>query len=304
MSVAPGRLFDLQHYSVHDGPGIRTVVFLKGCPLRCLWCSNPESQDARPQLRHFMARCRACLECRSACPAGAVTAEEGRRAPRFDRARCEACGDWRCVEACPNEALAIAGYSMAAEAVADRVAADVDFYRNSGGGVTFSGGEPLAQPGFLADLLRACRARGVHTAVETCGHAPAEVLDAVEPLVDLFLFDLKAADDALHRRLTGAGNALVLGNLRRLCERAPGKVLPRLPLIPGLNDGAEALAAMADLLASLGLRHVELVPHHPLGRAKYAELGMACPAPEGLGFADSARAVGLLSQRGLRCEIA
>jgi pyruvate formate lyase activating enzyme len=271
-----GIVFDIQHYAVHDGPGIRTLVFLKGCPLGCLWCCNPESQSAQPELRRIASRCQACLRCAGVCPVGAVRAANG--AVVFDREACARCRDRVCVDACCSQALTVVGQTMDVDAVVSRVAADVEFYRNSGGGVTFSGGEPFVQHEFLRALLAACRERGIQTAVETCGHVPAGVLLEAEPLVDLFLFDLKLAEGGRHRLLTGVDNRLILDNLAALASRDPGKIVVRVPLIPGLTDDEANLLAIAAIAARHRVAAVHLQPYHPLGRDKYEQVGRSTPA--------------------------
>ena len=243
----PGVVFDVQHFAVHDGPGIRTLVFLKGCPLSCLWCANPESRHGAPELRHRAGRCAACLSCGAACPAGAVSLRtDGTVA--FDRSACGRCAGAPCVEACPRGALERCGRVSTAAEVAAEVARDAGFYRNSGGGVTVSGGEPFSQPGFLLALLGACRDLGIPTAVETCGQAKEKVVAAAIPLVDLFLFDVKAVDPARHEALTGVRNETILANLENLCRTCPEKVSLRVPVVPGLNDAPEELLAVASSL--------------------------------------------------------
>jgi pyruvate formate lyase activating enzyme len=296
-------VFDIQHYAVHDGPGIRTLVFLKGCPLRCAWCCNPESHGAAPQLRHRAPRCHACLRCQAACRHGAVQATEG--GPRFDRRLCVTCSSRECVEACPENALLVTGEELSLDAVMTRVAADLAFYRNSGGGVTFSGGEPFCQAEFLLAALERCRSLGIHTAVETCGHAEAAAVAAAEPLVDLFLFDIKVVDSQRHRELTGAHNHQILDNLAYLAQRAPDRVLLRLPLIPGCTDDDANLEAIALLARELRLGRICLEPYHSLGHGKYTELGLPSPedpGPPDLGAVE--RAAGILRSGGLRCELA
>ncbi len=276
-----GLVFDIQHYAVHDGPGIRTLVFLKGCPLRCQWCCNPESWNPGRELRHRVARCTGCLACVGACPRGGVEAGTGSSPrPHFQRVICASCPDFACVKGCPEGALAVWGEEWSVEEVMTRVRADLEFYRNSGGGVTFSGGEPLAQPEFLMALLGACRAEGISTAVSTCGAVPREVLAAAEPLVDLFLFDVKHLDPGQHRALTGRDNQEILGNLRWLAARRPGEVLVRMPLVPGANDSEANLGATRALLEELGLTRFEVLPYHELGASKYEELGFTLPRPD------------------------
>jgi pyruvate formate lyase activating enzyme len=296
-------VFDIQHYAVHDGPGIRTLVFLKGCPLRCAWCCNPESHSALPQLRHRIARCRGCLRCASVCPRGAVSVAAGR--PRFERRTCLACTARECLEACPENALQVTGEELTLDAVVARVVADLPFYRNSGGGVTFSGGEPFAQPAFLLAALARCRALGIHTAVETCGQAPSELVRAAEPLVDLFLFDIKVVDPRRHQELTGVDNRLILDNLGFLARHARDKVVLRLPLIPACTDEDGNLEAIAALALELGLERMCLEPYHSLGHGKYAELGLPSPEDPGMLAPDRVdRIAADLGSRGLACELA
>ena len=298
--MTSGTIFDVQHYAVHDGPGIRTLVFLKGCPLRCAWCCNPESQQSARQLRHLASRCQKCLRCEQVCTLGAVSRLGDR--PRFDRARCERCDDAPCVDGCVHDALGLVGERMEVAEVVERVAADVAFYRNSGGGVTFSGGEPFAQPEFLLELLSACRARGIHTAVETCGCASREAFEKALPLVDLFLFDLKIVDPSRHRALTGAGNELILENLRFVAKASKGLTL-RVPLVPGCTDSDENLEAIARLAVELKVASVSLQPYHPLGTLKGEQIGRAPaleiepPSPEAID-----RAARLFERHGIRCE--
>lgn len=272
--MASGTLFDVQHFAVHDGPGIRTLAFLKGCPLRCAWCCNPESQSSAVELRHARARCRGCHRCVEACPAHAIRVAEQPTDLHIDREACRTCMARPCVAACPEDALRLVGQRWSVSELVERVAKDLAFYRNSGGGVTFSGGEPLAQAGFLAEALAACRAKGIHTAVETCGHAPTSTLDAIAPLVDLFLFDIKAVEPATHRVLTGQDNALVLANLRRLAaERDEQGLELRFPLVPGYTDEEDNLAAIASQARVLGLRRITVQRYHALGATKYEDLG-------------------------------
>jgi pyruvate formate lyase activating enzyme len=266
-STLAGRVFDVQRYSLHDGPGIRTTVFLKGCPLECLWCHNPESQSFGPELLVTEARCLSCGTCATVCEHGA---------PPAGSALCTACG--ACVEACPAGARQLAGREATVGEVMREVLRDRLFYDASGGGVTFSGGEPLAQPEFLAALLDACRSAGIHTAVDTCGFAPHERLLALVPRVDLFLFDVKLVDDARHRALTGVPSAPILANLRALAA-AGATVWIRVPIVPGLTDAEADLAAAADLVATLpGAHRVSLLPYHRTGAAKARRLGRALPA--------------------------
>jgi pyruvate formate lyase activating enzyme len=261
----------VQRFSIHDGPGIRTTVFFKGCPLQCRWCHNPESQAAQPEIMLWPDRCIGCQACLAACRHGAIRADgEGRR-PITNTAQCVACG--ACVKVCYADAREMVGWTPTVGEVLSLVARDVAFYDRSGGGATFSGGEPLAQPAFLLALLRGCRTHGIHTTLDTCGHAPWPVLDRVRSLVDLFLYDLKTVDDVRHRRLTGVSNGLILDNLRALSERGH-QIVVRVPVVPGVNDDVESLAAIAAFAAGLPhLAGVDLLPYHPTARDKYRRLG-------------------------------
>jgi len=263
-----GIIFDIQRFSVHDGPGIRTLVFFKGCPLACLWCSNPESQRFDPELLFDPTRCLACGGCVEVCPHGAVWRTGERLA--YDRGRCPACG--ACADVCPAEARTVAGRRVAAQDVVAEVLKDAPFYANSGGGVTLGGGEPLAQSDFAREILERCRLNGVHTAIETCGHVPWGVLESILPWTDLFLYDLKHVDAETHRAQTGGDIALILSNLERLVG-AGAKAIVRVPVIPGFNDTAEDIRAIAEQVARLGIGELHLLPYHRLGQNKYLLAG-------------------------------
>lgn len=284
--AASGRVFDVQRFSLHDGPGIRTVIFLKGCPLRCSWCANPESQQAGPQIAWFESLCVSCGRCVEACPQGAVSMDAGR--VRTDRRLCTAWGE--CAAACSRGARRLMGREATVDEVMEEVRRDAVFYRRSGGGVTFSGGEPLAQPEFLVECLRRCRRWGYHTAVETCGQARWEDLRAAAGLTDLFLYDIKHLDPLRHQRLTGVHNALIIRNLERLLALGAA-VTVRVPVVPGANDDRESMDALAAFVASHAeIRRIELLPCHALGAHKYAALDLAPPllhrpAPERLAAA-------------------
>jgi pyruvate formate lyase activating enzyme len=257
-----GRVFDIQRYSLHDGPGIRTTVFLKGCPARCLWCHNPESQSFDPEVLVFERRCAHCGTCVTVCPEGAPSPGSG---------LCAACG--ACVEACPAGARELAGREMTVDEVLAEVRKDRVFYEESGGGVTLSGGEPLSQIAFVVALLEALRREGLGTAVDTCGFAPRESLLRLVPLVDVFLFDVKLVDDERHRALTGLPSGPILENLKALAT-AHGDVRVRIPVVPGYTDGVADLGVTAAFLAELpGVRRIDLLPFHRTGAAKARRLG-------------------------------
>jgi glycyl-radical enzyme activating protein len=265
-----GRITGIQRFCIHDGPGIRTTVFLKGCPLRCVWCHNPETQQAGPQLGFTASSCIGCGSCLPACPRGAQRLVDGIRS--LDRPSCTACGG--CAAACPTGALELVGRQATVADVIAEVERDRPFYLQSGGGMTLSGGEPLAQPDFATALLEAARAAGLHTCVETCSQVDPAVLDRVLPLVDLFLCDLKETDPVRHRTWTGVGNERILANLRRL-HAARAHMRLRCPLIPGLNDREDHFAGIAALARSMpGIEGIEVMPFHRLGEGKRTRFGL------------------------------
>jgi pyruvate formate lyase activating enzyme len=267
-----GRIFDIKKFSINDGPGIRTTVFLQGCPLACPWCHNPEGRSSTPVLMYRANRCAGCGECAAVCPNNAIHLNGS---VSTDRMLCTVCGD--CVEACYNGAREISGReSSVADVLAD-VERDRPFYEQSGGGVTFSGGEPLLQPQFLGEILSGCKARGLHTVVDTSAYAPWEVLDNLRQNVDLFLIDLKLMDNARHQAAVGVSNRQIIDNLKRLTA-AGHPVYVRIPLIPGINDDAENLRQSGEFLATLpAVTGVELMGYHEIGLAKYDALGLPYP---------------------------
>jgi len=270
LEATKGVIFNIQTYSIHDGPGIRTTVFMKGCPLTCLWCQNPESQALQPQIFFDSEKCTGCGKCVEACPEGAVEIVDGRS--RTNRGLCT--GQGKCAEVCPNEARNLMGYYTTAGEVFQRVKKDEIFYQRSGGGVTLSGGEPSAQPEFAISLLRLCRSAGIHTAVDTCGYAKWETLRRVLSYADLVLYDFKHMDPVEHKKHTGVSNDLILDNAKRIYHELSIPMLARVPVVPGYNDSVENIEATARFIASeLGTSvKVHLLPYHKLGEVKYERL--------------------------------
>lgn len=294
---------DIQGYSIHDGPGIRTVVFVKGCSLECRWCSNPECISARPEVGVFRNLCTCCGACDGVCPSGALTYDE-ESPPTIDRALCTGCGD--CVAACSYKALVLYGKRMTADEVFDVVRRDAMFYEASGGGVTVSGGEPLLQPAFVSALLEKCREAGIHTCVETSGCAPESAARQVLPYADCWLFDLKLYDPARHYEYTGSTNDDILANAA-IVAGSGADVLFRMPIIPGVNDDTGNLEAVAGFVQRLGGKdtHVELMPYHRLGEGKYRSLDRpyALSGVSALSAADLAGAQELFAGYGLECTV-
>lgn len=274
-------IFDIERNSFVDGPGIRTTLFFKGCNLRCAWCHNPESQSAAPQMLHFRDRCTGCGKCRAVCP----TPEN-----------CTLCG--RCTIFCPVDARKVCGKEYTVDEVWSEILKDIDFYRNSGGGVTFSGGECMLQIDFLTELLKKCKENGIHTAVDTAGHVSFEHFEKVLPYTDLFLYDIKCFDAKKHRKYVGVSNELILENLKKLLERG-ANVWIRIPVVPGVNDSVEEMQGIRGFLEQCGgvhsaggisgqyvvrpaggasekcggVQRVELLPYHAMGENKYRAIG-------------------------------
>ncbi len=257
-----GLIFNIMRYSISDGPGIRTTVFLKGCPLSCLWCHNPEGPSPRKELRIRRDRCIQCGACLVCCPAPGSPDS------------CRLCG--KCAEVCCTGARELLGRELTVPEAMAEIEKDIIFYDESGGGVTFSGGEPLLQAEFLLALLGACREQGIHTAVDTTGFAPFSVLEAAAPLTDAFLYDLKLMDNGQHLEDTGVPNSGILSNLSRLA-RGHQNITVRVPIIPGITDTDGNLEAMAAFLKPIPIQQVEILPYHNTALAKYQHLGRTYP---------------------------
>jgi pyruvate formate lyase activating enzyme len=298
-----GVIFDIKRFAVHDGPGIRTTVFLKGCPLRCQWCQNPEGLGSDLRAWHFPRKCIHCGRCVSACPTEAIAMDPaGADSMKIDQHRCTKCG--QCIESCPAEALAMDGRTVSVEEVMRDLLADRVFYETSAGGVTLSGGEPLAQPMFAAEILQRCKNEQLHTAIETCLAVPGDVLESVLPQTDLFLCDLKVADSDEHRHWTGCDNAVILENFETIV-RSGRPFLVRIPLIPGATATEENIRRLAAWLGETAPgAGVELINFNPLARQKYHRLGETYAFEQGrtLPDADVQALYNILEAAGLACE--
>jgi pyruvate formate lyase activating enzyme len=291
-----GQITGIGRFSTKDGPGIRTTVFLKGCPLRCAWCSSPETWNSNPDLCFHIAHCERCGACLQ-CPEAAIDLQSPERIARL---RCTRC--MLCVDLCPHGALAAVGRQVTVGDVVDEVVRDMPFYQD-GGGATLGGGEPLAQPEFLAALVATLRAAGVSVVLDTSGYGPSDVLEQLMPQLDLVLLDIKHMDPQQHRERTGVTNDLILDNARRIAPHH--KLRISLPLIPGFNDDSANVLATGEFARGLGVESIDLMPMHQLGAARYGQLGIESPFPgfPDLGGKPLAGAVRLLESMGLRVTV-
>ena len=277
MQDLTGVVFDIVHGSFVDGPGVRTTVFLKGCPLRCLWCCNPEGQKPEPELKFIASNCSGCGKCIDVCPVGAIgsNAAEPEQKLTIDRSLCVMCG--KCVDVCPDRALGYFGKRMTVEEVMKILLKDQTYYSRSGGGVTIGGGEATAQPDFTLALIRECKENYIHTAVDTCGYTTTPAGLAALEEADLLLFDVKGIDPIEHQRNTGVSNEIILNNLRRF--NSIGKpIIIRIPFIPGYNDSRENIEATVALLEKMeSIERVDIIGYHEYSKIKYRELGRPYP---------------------------
>ncbi len=292
-------IFNVMRFAVHDGPGIRTTVFFKGCPLACQWCHNPESQGYRPDVLYSEERCARCGDCAAACPEHAIERVNGVMSTSNLCRRCGVCLDY-----CQTEARQIAGRRVTLDELIAEIEKDLVFFDESGGGVTLSGGEPLSQPRFVSALLGVCRDRRIDTVLETCGFAPPFTFDRIASRAGRVLFDLKIVDDDRHRRYTGVSNRWILQNLETLAGSGHPLTV-RIPVIPGINDSDTDLRQFSQLLSGLGIERVELLPYHRIGTDKYRKLGWTYPL-DSVGEptpADLHRFAGVLEQAGVHAGI-
>ncbi len=263
-----GTVFDIKRYAIHDGPGIRTTVFLKGCLLNCPWCHNPEGKAREQEIMWWEERCERCKDCQSVCTKHAISFLDGSLI--LDKTKCDLCG--ACTVACSSEALKLVGRKVTVDQVMREIKKDIAFYDESAGGVTLSGGEPLLQPDFSYRLLTACKELGIHTAVDTCGHTDSEILLRISRHVDLFLYDLKMIDDDKHRKLTGVSNSVIMKNLKKLSDSGQ-KIIVRFPLVPGVNDSQKDIHELGEFVSSLkGVRELNILPYHKGGAEKSKRL--------------------------------
>lgn len=290
-----GTVFEIKRFAVHDGDGIRTTVFLKGCPLACVWCHNPEGIRFEPQLAYYEAKCISCGACADTCPTGAHDFREGKHG--YQREKCAGCGE--CETVCPGGALKHYGKKMAVSELLSILLEDKDFYDTSGGGVTLSGGECLMQADYCAALLRELKEREIHTAIDTCGFVSRAAIDSVLPYTDVFLYDIKGFDEDMHIQCTGHSNKMILDHLRYIDARG-GKIEIRIPYVPGYNDSQiEKIAAYLKELRNVIA--VRILPYHNFAGSKYEALGMENTLPDWTAAVETETAKQIVRAYGLRC---
>lgn len=267
--LVSGTIFNIQRYSIHDGPGIRTTVFLKGCPLNCWWCHNPESQNSNSEIMFFKEKCTLCGSCLKRCPQKAIESVNGY--PVIVKSKCTLCA--KCSDFCPSNARALVGRNIEVKDLIKEISKDEIFYEESNGGVTFSGGEPLAQTDFLNNVLKLCKSKNIHTTIDTSGYATWEQFEKILDNVDLFLFDIKHMNNAKHLEYTQVSNVIILENLKKLSRRGCN-IHVRMPIIAGVNDDDENIDLAVDFLSKLNIIQINLLPYHNMGMDKYRRLNM------------------------------
>ena len=272
-------IFDIQHLSTHDGPGMRTLVFFKGCPLSCTWCSNPESQSVFPRLKWVSSKCKSCFSCIENCPVDAVSikeTEEGKQ-PDFDRSLCSRCKEHPCVDYCLNDALSIVGRDITVDELFNILKKETRLYWNTGGGVTFSGGEPLLYPEFIKQVTDKLKSLSINTAIETCGYWEYDRVKEIIEQVDLIYFDIKTLCEKLHKQFTGKSNKKILSNLEIIAGEHQDKIIVSIPVIPGVMDNINDLRDIGNFLVRTGIKKTRLLPYHRLSLGKYEALGIKYP---------------------------
>ncbi|WP_394884351.1 glycyl-radical enzyme activating protein [Clostridium butyricum] len=296
-----GNVFNMQRFSINDGPGLRTIVFLKGCPLSCIWCSNPESQNKNSQVMFNIKNCTACGNCKEICSVHAIDIDSEYR---IDRRKCINCG--KCIEECYSEALVMCGKEMTVYDVIKELKKEDVIFRCSKGGVTLSGGEPLMQPEFSIELLKACKSLGWHTTMETTGYADESVIEDVMPWVDLVLMDFKTIDESMHFKYTGVSNKIILENAKKIVNLVP-EVIARVPVIPGFNADESSINAIAKYVKELErIKEVHLLPYHRFGVNKYACIGRKYAIDNKVKSPDNDTMVkfkNIVESYGLKCNI-
>ena len=267
-------IFDIQDLSVQDGPGIRTTVFMKGCPLKCKWCANPEGQNPFPELMHSKSLCKKKYNCLTACPYNSAKLNSESNSPQFNREICKNCITVNCIDSCPSYAIRISGKYILLEELISRVKSNLSFYKNSGGGVTFSGGEPFLQADFIKEFLKITSSFGLSVVVETCGMFDWTDIENIVDNIDFFYYDLKCLNSKLHKNVTGSTNEKIITNLKNLSEYNSQKIIVTIPVIPGVNDNEDEIKAITTLCIDQNILKVRLLPYHSLGENKYYNLGM------------------------------
>jgi len=267
-----GLVFNIQEYAVNDGVGIRTTIFLKGCPLKCKWCSNPEGQNSYTELMHISGLCLKCHNCYQVCEKDAVSINNNDY-PVFERDICKMCGEKICIEECLHNNLKTAGYEISAKEVFQKIKSNYLFFRNSGGGITLSGGEPLMQPEFVNGIMNYAKSEGFNIGIETCGYFNYESVKNFIFDFDFIYYDIKSVNPLLHKEFTGVDNTLILNNLSLICQKIPERIIVSIPLIPGFNADENSLEEIIKVCHLNNIRKVRLLPYHKLGESKYFALG-------------------------------